>query len=116
MTAPARETTPAVAAVVPVPAFDEDGFLADPATWTPELARQIARLDGVPYLTDRHWLVIELVRARAARVGAAPAMRSVCRAAHSSKEEIYRLFGGCLAVWRIAGLANPGEEAKAYMR
>lgn len=114
MTVPAREMTPAIAAVVP--AFDEDGFLADPATWTPELASQIARLDGIQYLNDQHWLVIELVRARVARVGGIPAMRSVCRAAHTTKEEIYHLFGGCLAVWRIAGLANPGEEAKAYMR
>jgi hypothetical protein len=25
------------------------------------------------------------------------------------------LFSDCRSLWRIAGLPNPGEEAKAYM-
>jgi dissimilatory sulfite reductase related protein len=42
-------------------------------------------------------------------------MRRVCRETALSKSEIYDLFGGCLRAWRIAGLPNPGEEARTYL-
>jgi len=44
-----------------------------------------------------------------------PSLRRVCRATGLSRDEVHDLFGGCLPVWRIAGLPNPGEEAKAYL-
>jgi tRNA 2-thiouridine synthesizing protein E len=31
------------------------------------------------------------------------------------KHAVQRLFGGCRAAWRIAGLPNPGDEALSYM-
>jgi tRNA 2-thiouridine synthesizing protein E len=34
---------------------------------------------------------------------------------HLGKYAVDRLFGGCREAWRIAGLPNPGEEAKSYM-
>jgi tRNA 2-thiouridine synthesizing protein E len=99
----------------PATRFDESGFLADPSSWTPELARQIAQLDGIGELDDRHWRVIHHVRDRFFRLGGIPAIRLVCRATSVSREEIDALFGGCLAIWRIAGLPDPGEEARAYL-
>jgi len=94
--------------------FDEDGFLIDVASWNDDLAEQIAELDGLAALTDRHWRVIQHIRDRYFRVGGLPAMRLVCRATSLSKAEINQLFGSCREIWRIAGLPNPGEEAKAY--
>ncbi|MEJ2345777.1 MAG: TusE/DsrC/DsvC family sulfur relay protein [Gammaproteobacteria bacterium] len=102
-------------AAVREPLFDEDGFVADPASWTPELARRIAELDGIGPLNGRHWRVIDYLRERVARLGGIPAMRSVCKATDTPKAEIHALFGSCLTVWRVAGLPNPGEEAKAYL-
>ena len=29
--------------------------------------------------------------------------------------QAHHLFSSCRSLWRIAGLPNPGEEAKAYM-
>ncbi len=95
-------------------AFDEDGFLADASVWTENLAAQVAELDGLGPLTDSHWKVIRHIRERYFRVGGLPTMRLVCRATGLAKADIHRLFGGCRAIWRIAGLPNPGEEAKAY--
>jgi tRNA 2-thiouridine synthesizing protein E len=42
-------------------------------------------------------------------------MRLVCRAAGLDPSQAHRLFSSCRSLWRIAGLPNPGEEAKAYM-
>lgn len=95
--------------------FDPDGFLNNPSMWSDELANQIAEHDGLAPLTERHWQVIRHIRDRYFRVGGVPVMRLVCRATGLQKDEIHGLFGGCLTIWRIAGLPNPGEEAKAYL-
>jgi len=44
-----------------------------------------------------------------------PLMRRVCRSQNLDRDSVKDLFGNCLNVWKIAGLPNPGEEAKAYM-
>lgn len=95
--------------------FDEDGFLSDSSTWTQELAREIAQLDGLGSLERDHWAVIEYVRDRYFRLGAIPLMRRVCRANNLSSNAVKQLFGSCKTLWRVAGLPDPGEEAKAYM-
>ncbi|WP_018233114.1 TusE/DsrC/DsvC family sulfur relay protein [Thioalkalivibrio thiocyanodenitrificans] len=95
--------------------LDEGGFLIDPALWTEEMAERLAWREGIGVLTEAHWRVILHVRARFHALGGMPSMRRVCRATGFSREAIYGLFGSCLRVWRIAGLPDPGEEAKAYM-
>jgi tRNA 2-thiouridine synthesizing protein E len=95
--------------------FDQDGFLADPAAWTPELSETIARLDDIAPLTPRHWVVINYVREGYTRLGALPVMRNVCRATGMDRDTVRALFGSCITLWRVAGLPNPGEEAKAYL-
>ncbi|TVO76608.1 TusE/DsrC/DsvC family sulfur relay protein [Sedimenticola selenatireducens] len=95
--------------------FDEDGFLLNDSIWDDQLAETLAELEGVAPLESAHWRVIHFVRDRFLRLGAIPPMRRICRSSELSKEEVKDLFGGCLQVWRIAGLPNPGEEAKAYM-
>jgi tRNA 2-thiouridine synthesizing protein E len=95
--------------------FDEDGFLLDQAHWSEHVGRAIAEQEGVGPLTDKHWRVINFIRERYHELGALPNMRRVCRATEIPKAQVYALFGGCRAIWRIAGLPNPGEEAKAYL-
>lgn len=95
--------------------FDEDGFLIDADSWSEATSEFIAEMDGIGPLDERHWRVIRFVRDRYLRLGAIPPMRSICRSAALDKQAVKSLFGGCLQVWRIAGLPNPGEEARAYM-
>lgn len=95
--------------------FDEDGFLLDASNWTREGAQVIADFDDIGTLTDKHWKVIDYIRERFFAVGGMPVMRSVCKASGLEREEIKQMFGGCCQVWRLAGLPNPGEEARAYM-
>ena len=95
--------------------FDEDGFLVDPDQWTQELSSQLADASGLGELTPRQWATIAFIREKYLRVGALPPMRRVCKKLNMSKAEIKALFGGCRQLWRIAGLPNPGEEARTYM-
>lgn len=95
--------------------YDEDGFLVDHLLWTEETARQLAELEGVGTLTADHWSVINHVRNKFLQIGALPNMRLVCRAVSIPKAQVHNLFGGCITIWRIAGLPNPGQEAMAYM-
>ena len=95
--------------------FDDDGFVAEPENWTPSLTEAIARLEGINDLSAKHWEVIGFVRERYFSIGALPVMRLVCRAAGVDKNKAHELFGSCKSLWRIAGLPNPGEEAKSYM-
>lgn len=100
----------------PLPArFDDDGFLQHGEPWTPALAEQIAADEGVRPLGAKHWEVIQLVRERYFAIGALPVMRLICRAAGIEPGQSHRLFPSCRSLWRIAGLPDPGEEAKAYM-
>ncbi len=96
-------------------AFDMDGFLTDSAIWSPELAADIARQDGIGDLTPKHWEVITHVRKQYFNHGAMPVMRLICRAAGLDRHKAHKLFSSCKGMWRVAGLPNPGEEAKSYM-
>ena len=95
--------------------FDRDGFLEDGKRWTPALAEQIAAAEGVAALGAKHWEVIRLVRERHFAIGALPVMRLICRAAGIDPGRAHHLFPSCRSLWRIAGLPDPGEEARAYM-
>lgn len=95
--------------------LDEDGFLAEPEQWTPRTAELLAMQAGIGELTAKHWEVIHLVREKYFSIGALPVMRLVCRAAGLDRQLAHRLFSSCTSLWCIAGLPNPGEEAKSYM-
>ena len=95
--------------------FDEDGLLKDPAQWSEAVAVEIARYDGIGPLTEEHWEIIRSLREYYARFGVAPAMGHICRGHGKDKHWIHDLFHTCLGAWRVAGLPNPGEEAKTYL-
>ncbi len=97
------------------PVFDEDGLLKDPATWTEALARDIARREGIGELSQDHWRVIRSLREHYAKFAVVPAMSQVCRVHGHDRQWVHDLFHTCLQAWRVAGLPNPGEEAKAYL-
>lgn len=95
--------------------FDEDGFLLDPLSWTPELAIEIADADGLLTLTPDHWKVIEYLREHYLTSGTLPVMNHVCRVNHLERHCVHALFHDPREAWRVAGLPNPGEDAKARM-
>ncbi|HEX8980616.1 MAG TPA: TusE/DsrC/DsvC family sulfur relay protein [Parasulfuritortus sp.] len=100
---------------LPADWFDADDFLSDSQIWNTEVAERIARADGIPALDEKHWEIIDQVRKQFFSHGTLPVMRLVCRAAGIDRHKAHKLFGSCKTLWRVAGLPNPGEEAKSYM-
>ena len=97
------------------PRFDEGGFLVNTASWGHETACHIAKRAGIVSLTPQHWAAISCVRGRYLRYGSLPPIRLICRACGFDRDTVERLFGGYRNLWRVAGLPDPGEEAKTHM-
>ena len=103
------------ATTLPPELFDEDGLVRDFASWSQSLAEALAQAEGVGPLTDAHWKVIDAMREQYAKRGVAPVMHRVCQQAGIERQQVNELFGYCLVAWRVAGLPNPGEEARSYL-
>lgn len=95
--------------------FDDDGYLIDALLWNRQLALHVARSVGIEALDDEHWRVVMHVRKKYVRLGVPPLMRNVCHRLGLDPILARSLFGSCQQVWRIAGLPNPGEEARAHV-
>jgi len=94
---------------------DEYGLLRNPLNWNREIALIMAHDLGIDILSADHWKIIDAIRTHYDRFGVAPAMHNICSANHKSEKWVHDLFGSCFNAWRIAGLPDPGEEAKAYL-
>jgi tRNA 2-thiouridine synthesizing protein E len=93
---------------------DEQGYLIDPLNWNRSFTERRAREAGIE-LKDSHWQLVEIIREKYLNLGALPPLRSICKAVGFDKHELKQQFGSCLNLWRMAGLPDPGEEARAYM-
>ena len=93
---------------------DKQGYLIDPLNWDRSFTERRAREAGIE-LKDRHWRLVEIIREKYLNLGALPPLRSICKAVGFDKHELKQQFGSCLNLWRMAGLPDPGEEARAYM-
>jgi len=95
--------------------FDESGLLIDPGTWNKEVAQMIAERYEIGTLTEDHWRMIGGLRRYYEKYRVPPMQGRLCMVRGMDEISVHILFGNCFMVWRIAGLPDPGEEAKAYM-
>jgi len=88
---------------------DTEGFLTDPEQWNEDLARSIAEENGIPLLTDRHWLVVRFMRDRYLATGAAPSIRGLGKESGVPVKELYQLFpkGPAKLAAKIGGIPKP---------
>ena len=88
---------------------DAEGFLTDPAQWNETIAEAIARENGIPELTDRHWLVVRFMRERYLATGTAPSIRSLGKESGVPVKELYQLFpkGPAKLAAKIGGIPKP---------
>ena len=99
-------TTPIAEAPVDV---DAEGFLTDPQQWNERLAEQIARENGIPELSERHWLVVKFMRERYLTTDTAPSIRSLGKESGVPIRELYQLFpkGPAKLAAKIGGIPKP---------
>jgi tRNA 2-thiouridine synthesizing protein E len=100
----------------PIPAiFDLNGFLIDPAAWSESLADRIAQTDGLGKLSELQIGLLHALRREFAKHGCVTALSHVCHLTGQSADCMQHLFPNPRVAWRVAGLPDPGEEAKAYL-
>lgn len=95
--------------------FDRDGFLLDPAAWDERLAEHIARDDGLGTLNELQMDLLRTLRHEFSKHGTVTALTHICHLAGQKNDCMQHQFPDARAAWRMAGLPNPGEEAKAYL-
>ncbi|MDQ3025282.1 MAG: TusE/DsrC/DsvC family sulfur relay protein [Pseudomonadota bacterium] len=96
---------------MPVP-VDDEGYLTDPDDWNEEVARELARREGIA-LTDEHWDVIRFMRELFNQRHIAPDARFVLKhlaqTRGADRNELFRLFpyGYVKQACKIAGMRKP---------
>jgi TusE/DsrC/DsvC family sulfur relay protein len=88
---------------------DAEGFLTDPTQWNEQIAESIAAENGIPELTDRHWLVVRFMRDRYLQTGTAPSIRSLGKESGVPIKELYELFpkGPAKLAAKVGGIPKP---------
>ncbi len=88
---------------------DDQGYLTQPRLWTRELARELAREEGIQELTVPHWQVIEFMRRDWEEKGASPNLRRISKLSGIGTKELYALFPGGPGkkAAKIAGVPKP---------
>lgn len=96
---------------------DAHGYLKNLDDWSPELATEIARLDGIE-LTEAHWEIVYFVRGFYQEYNTSPAIRMLVKALSQkfgaekgSSRYLQRLFpdGPAKQATKIAGLPKPAK-------
>lgn len=91
--------------------IDPDGNLVNIDDWNEEIAKEFAKEEGIPELTDRHWVVINFMRKIYKDTGEAPSIRKITKESGVDTKEMYALFpkGPAKKAARIAGLPKPNS-------
>lgn len=88
---------------------DGDGFLSQPEIWNEDVARLIAKYDGIEEMNEKHWAIVKIIRDNYEEKGMAPMIRTICKETGVRLREIYELFplGPARGACRVAGLPKP---------
>ncbi len=89
--------------------LDGEGFLVDSTQWNEAVAAEIARANGIPTLTERHWQVVRFMRDAYLKNGAAPSIRSLGKESGVPIKELYQLFpkGPAKLAAKVGGIPKP---------
>ena len=89
--------------------LDEDGFLVVLDQWNEDVAKFLAKEEGVEDLNEDHWKIINYLRGYFAEYGIAPMVRKMTKESGYSLKEIYDLFpsGPAKGACKVAGLPKP---------
>ena len=88
---------------------NEEGYFTNPAQWTRELAKEVAKEEGIQ-LTDTHYAVLEFLRERFA-IGENLTIRSVGNSGIIDIKGFYGLFPGApmKKAAKVAGIPKPAS-------
>lgn len=90
-------------------AIDADGNLVNISDWDEEIAKELAKEEGIDELNEQHWQVINFMRKVFTESGDAPSIRKLTKESGVDTKTLYALFpkGPAKKAARIAGLPKP---------
>ncbi len=83
---------------------DEEGYLANQDDWNEEVAKALARQEGVEDLTDEQVEIIRFMREYYNKFNAFPILNYVCKNIKQPRECVNEQFINPEKAWKIAGL------------
>ncbi len=88
---------------------NEEGYFTDPSQWTPEIAKDIAKEEGVE-LTDKHFEMLEYLRNKF-NSGDALSIRGINKSGIVDVKTFYGMFPGAplKKSTKIAGIPKPSS-------
>jgi tRNA 2-thiouridine synthesizing protein E len=88
---------------------NDEGYMTDSTQWTKEIAREIAKEEGIE-LTEKHYSVIEFLRQKQAK-GETLTIRSVGTSGFIDIKGFYQLFPGApmKKAAKISGIPKPAS-------
>jgi len=89
---------------------DDDGFLTRLEDWTEQVARVLARREGIADLPKDGLDILKFLREYYQTHHFFPIVRYVCKSVHQASNCVAEQFADPVKAWKIAGLPNPGEE------
>ncbi len=89
--------------------IDEDGFIQDPDVWDEDVARDLAKTEGVDDMGESHWKVVKYLRDYYLQYNMAPMIRKLCKSTDFTLKQIYEMFpsGPAKGACKVAGLPKP---------
>lgn len=88
---------------------NEEGYFTNPAQWTQEIAKEIAKEENIE-LTDKHFVILGFLRAKHLK-GESLTIRSVGNSGIVDIKGFYQLFPGApmKKAAKIAGIPKPAS-------
>lgn len=87
---------------------NEEGFLNDLSQWTPGVAEEIAKADGIDALNEQHWAVIKYLQEEEKK-GTRLSIRNIKKSGVVTVKEFYQLFPGkpLKLAAKVSGIPKP---------
>lgn len=89
--------------------MDDENFMVDHKQWSEDIARALAKDEGIEELTERHFDVINFMRQEFEEKGSGPSFRALKNRGGIPTKELYQLFpkGPAKKAARVAGIPKP---------
>ena len=90
--------------------INEEGYFTNSAQWTKEVAAAVAADEGIEELSDKHYEVLEFIRAKVEK-SENLSIRSIGKSGITDIKGFYQLFPGAplKKATKIAGVAKPAS-------
>lgn len=95
-------------------AVDEQGYLVRLEDWDEEVARALAKKEGINEIPPDMLDALKFMRGYYRQYNFFPIIRAVCKNVHRPKDCITQSFIDPVTAWKIAGLPNLGWKMDIF--